>query len=62
MPYSVEDLVVRRGAIERLSEETFGYMGRSPDHVATFFVGFAAEPQVLAKNGRQDVADNAMNF
>ena len=54
MPYSVEDLVARRGAIERLSEETFGYMGRSPDHVATFFVGFAAEPQVLA--------DNAMNF
>ena len=62
MPYSVEDLEARRGAIERLSEETFGYMGRSPDHVATFFVGFAAEPQVLAKNGRQDLADNAMNF
>ena len=62
MPYSVEDLEARRNAIERLSEETFGYMGRSPDHVATFFVGFAAELQVLAKHGRQDLADNAMNF
>lgn len=62
MPYSVEDLTARRRAIERLSEESFGYMGRTPDHVASFFVGYAAEPQVLAKNGRQDLADNAVSF
>ncbi len=60
IPYSVEDLKARRGALERLSEESFGYFGRSPEHVATFFVGFASEPEVLAKNGRQDLADNCV--
>lgn len=62
MPYSVEDLEARRGAIERWSEESFGYMGRTPDHVATFFVGFAAEPEVLARNGDQERADNAVRY
>lgn len=62
MPYSVEDLTARRAAIQRLSEESFGYMGRTPDHVSSFFVGYAAEPQVLAKNGRQDLADNVVKF
>jgi 4-hydroxyphenylacetate 3-monooxygenase len=62
IPYSVADLEARRGAIERWSEESFGYMGRTPDHVAGFFVGYAAEPQVLAKNGDQERADNAVRF
>jgi len=62
IPYSVEDLDARRGAIERWSEESFGFMGRTPDHVAGFFVGYAAEPQILAKNGDQERADNAVRF
>lgn len=62
IPYSVEDLNARRRALQRMSEESFGYMGRSPDHVASFFVGYAAEPQVLARNGRQDLADNVVRF
>src|SRR5262245_15238917 len=33
IPNSVEDLRLRRRAIERWSEETFGFLGRSPDHV-----------------------------
>ena len=60
MPDSVDALRQRRAAIERWSEESLGYMGRTPDHVAGFFVGFAAEPQVLAQNGNEAFAENAV--
>src|SRR5512144_1748995 len=42
---------------ETWAESTFGLMGRTPDHVAGFFTGYAATPSVLAKGG-QNFADN----
>ncbi len=62
MPDSVEALRQRRAAIERWSEHSLGYMGRTPDHVAGFFTGFASAPQVLARDGNERFADNALRI
>src|SRR5713226_1322755 len=58
VPYSVEDLRLRRKAIERWSEESFGFIGRSPDHVAGFFVGYVSALEVLSRNGNAPYAEN----
>ncbi len=62
LPRSAADLHARRAAIARWSEATFGLMGRSPDHVAGFFVGWAMAPEVFARNGAAERADNLMRF
>ena len=49
MPRSKEELVARRKALTKTSELTLGLMGRSPDHVAGFFAGYAMAPEVLAR-------------
>ena len=36
-------------------------MGRTPDHVAGFFAGYAAMPEVFARGG-QKYADNVVAF
>jgi 4-hydroxyphenylacetate 3-monooxygenase len=46
---------------ETWAEATFGLMGRTPDHVAGFFCGYAATPSVLAAAGR-NFADNVVAF
>jgi 4-hydroxyphenylacetate 3-monooxygenase len=61
IPRSREDLVRRRLGLRRWSEGTFGTMGRSPDHVASFFAGFAGNSGVFARQG-QEYADNVVNF
>ena len=61
LPRSREDLAARRKAIERWHEETLGLVGRSPDHVAGFFVGWAAAPEVMARGGQQ-YADRLLRF
>ena len=62
IPASADDLHARRGAIERWSEATFGLMGRSPDHVAGFLVGWAMAPEVFARNGAAERAENLLRF
>jgi 4-hydroxyphenylacetate 3-monooxygenase len=61
MPRSKEDLAARRIAITRWSDATLGLMGRSPDHVAGFYVGFNAAPEVFARGGDR-YADNVTRF
>jgi 4-hydroxyphenylacetate 3-monooxygenase len=61
IPRSEEDLVRRRKGLRRWGEETFGLMGRSPDHVAGFLAGFAARPDVLARADSR-FGDNAVRF
>ena len=61
IPKSHEDLRAKRLASEKWAEQTFGLMGRTPDHVSNFFVGFAAKPSVFAAAGQQ-FADNVVNF
>ena len=58
---SQEDLGLRRAAIRRWAESTFGLMGRSPDHVASFLAAFASSPEVFARAGQQ-WADNVVAF
>ncbi|MPZ88641.1 MAG: hypothetical protein GEU81_11325 [Nitriliruptorales bacterium] len=60
-PRSREDLARRRGAIKRWAEATVGYMGRSPDHVASYLAAYAGAPEVFARGGQQ-FADNVARF
>jgi 4-hydroxyphenylacetate 3-monooxygenase len=62
IPTSAADLKARRLFSETWAEATFGLMGRTPDHVASFFAGYAAAPAVLAADGNQKFADNAVAF
>src|SRR6266700_775747 len=61
IPRSHADLRARRLFSETWAEATFGLMGRTPDHVAGFFCGYAATPGVLAAGG-QNLADNVVAF
>src|SRR5690348_10219715 len=61
IPRTTEDLRAKRIAAEKWAELTFGLMGRTPDHVANFFCGFAAKPSVFAAAGQQ-FADNVTSF
>ena len=61
IPHNHADLKARRLFSEAWAEATFGLMGRTPDHVAGFFCGYAATPQVFAKAG-QRYADNVVRF
>jgi 4-hydroxyphenylacetate 3-monooxygenase len=61
IPRSHADLRARRLFSETWAESTFGLMGRSPDHVAGFFAGYAAVPSLFAKGG-QKFADNVVAF
>jgi 4-hydroxyphenylacetate 3-monooxygenase len=62
IPRNAADLKARRLFSETWAEATFGLMGRTPDHVASFFAGYAAAPQVLAAGGNQKFADNTVAF
>ena len=62
IPKNHADLKARRLFSETWAEATFGLMGRTPDHVASFFAGYAATPQVLAAGGNQKFADNVVAF
>ena len=61
IPRTHADLKARRLFHETFAEATFGLMGRTPDHVAGFFTGFAAVPRVFAAGGQQ-FADNLVRF
>jgi 4-hydroxyphenylacetate 3-monooxygenase len=61
IPRAHADLRARREASELWAEATFGLMGRTLDHVAGFFCGFAAVPSVFAAGGQQ-FADNMLAF
>jgi 4-hydroxyphenylacetate 3-monooxygenase len=61
VPRSVDELRARRRFHETWAEATFGLMGRTPDHVAGFFSGYAAKPGVFAAGG-QRYADNLLRY
>src|SRR5438094_306551 len=61
IPKAHADLRARRLFSEKWAEATFGLMGRTPDHVAGFFCGYAAVPEVFAAGGRR-FADNVVAF
>ena len=53
LPETAADLALRRAMSRRWAEETFGLMGRTPDHVAGFLAGYAAKRSVFAEAGKQ---------
>lgn len=61
IPREPADLAPRRRMLQRWTEQTFGLMGRTPDHVAGFFAGFAAKPSFFAAAG-QHYANNLTAF
>src|SRR3954447_25541813 len=60
-PRTHEDLVARRKAIKTWADASYGFLGRSPDHVASFFAAFAGSPEFFARGGQQ-LADNLVRF
>jgi len=61
LAHSLNDLKSKRLAAEAWAGQTFGLMGRTPDHVGNFFAGFAAKPDFFARGGKQ-FAQNVVNF
>ena len=61
VPRTREDLVARRRAIKFSADASYGFLGRSPDHVSSFFAGFAGSPEFYARGG-QRFADNLLRF
>ena len=61
IPRSAADLTARRKALWRLAEESFGFMGRTPEHVAAFFAAFAGAPSTWAKTDKK-YYDNVVAF
>ena len=61
IPKTHADLKAKRLAAEAWAEQTFGLMGRTPDHVSNFFAGYAAKPQFFAQGGA-GYAENVTNF
>jgi len=61
IPRSHADLKAKRIAAEHWAEQSFGLMGRTPDHVGNFFTGFAAKPDFFARGGA-GFAQNVTNF
>ena len=61
IPKTHADLKARRLFSQTWAEATFGLMGRTLDHVAGFFCGYAAAPDVFAAGGRT-FADNLLAF
>lgn len=46
-PRSVDDLVFRRNGHKLLADFSYGLLGRSPDHVASFVTGMTLRPEVF---------------
>jgi 4-hydroxyphenylacetate 3-monooxygenase len=61
VPRSRADLAGRRHAIKFWADASYGFLGRSPDHVASFFAGFAGSSEFYARGG-QGFADNLSRF
>jgi 4-hydroxyphenylacetate 3-monooxygenase len=61
VPRTREDLSARRRAIKCWADASYGFLGRSPDHVASFFAGFAGSAAFYARGG-QHFADNLLRF
>jgi 4-hydroxyphenylacetate 3-monooxygenase len=61
VPRSYEDLVARRRAYKVWAEASYGFLGRTPDYMASGAAGFAAVPEVFTTDCF-DGAENALAF
>ena len=51
LPTTYEELVQRRRALTAWAEQTYGFMGRSPDHVASSLLGHVMGIEVFRRHG-----------
>src|SRR5246500_5524941 len=51
MPRNYDELVQRRKALQAWAQLSYGFMGRSPDHVASTLIGQRMGLEVFAKHG-----------
>src|SRR5579863_780216 len=51
MPHSYDELVQRRKALQAWAQVSYGFMGRSPDHVASTLIGQRMGLEVFQKHG-----------
>jgi 4-hydroxyphenylacetate 3-monooxygenase len=51
MPRSYDELVQRRKALQAWAQVSYGFMGRSPDHVASAIIGQCMGLEVFRKHG-----------
>lgn len=61
VPRSADDLAQRATALRRSAELSVGMLGRGPDHVASFFAGWAGRSDVFARGG-DAYAENVVRF
>jgi len=61
IPRSREDLEQRRAVLTQLAEHTNGFVGRGPEHVASFMAGFASAPGVFDA-ARPGTGDNMLRW
>jgi 4-hydroxyphenylacetate 3-monooxygenase len=61
-PKTREELATRRKAVQTWAESSHGWLGRSPDHVGSFLVGFASKPEVFGKDENHDYAQNLSDY
>src|ERR1700720_1352915 len=52
MPRSYDELVQRRKALQAWAQVSYGFMGRSPDHVASTLIGQRMGLEFFTKHGR----------
>ena len=60
-PRDAEQLAARRHATETWAEHTHGWVGRSPDHVASFFAAFGTHPEIF-EHPEHDFAGNVQRY
>ncbi len=60
-PRTRDDLRKRRMAHRRVAEWSYGLLGRSPDHVASFVTGLALQPDLFEAN-RKGFGDNLQAY
>ncbi|NKX53675.1 4-hydroxyphenylacetate 3-hydroxylase family protein [Arthrobacter mobilis] len=60
-PRTAGELTERRRAIEVWAKHTHGWVGRSPDHVGTFFAAFGTHPEVF-RTETHDFSENIANY
>lgn len=60
-PRTAADMKARRQAVERWAKHTHGWVGRSPDHVGTFFAAFGSHPEVF-EHPERDFAGNIRRY
>jgi 4-hydroxyphenylacetate 3-monooxygenase/anthranilate 3-monooxygenase (FAD)/4-hydroxyphenylacetate 3-monooxygenase len=62
VPRSAEDLRRRHRCFERLSQYSFGMLGRTPDYVNVTLAGFAARNDIFAKGSDRIGAERILKF